>query len=205
MRDYPGAAGATLSFGNYAARLQSVLRRAKWDAAASLAAELLDCWKTGRQVFLCGNGGSAANALHIANDLIYGIGDGQRPGLRIHALPANSPVVTCLANDEGYAEIFSLQLRACARRGDVLIALSGSGNSANVLRAIEEARSLGVKSFAILGFDGGRAKSLVDVPIHFPVDDMQISEDLQLIVAHMTMQWLKDRATSASSAVPMSA
>lgn len=177
-------------FADYAARLGAVLQDAQWRDAEVLAIELLDCWRSGRQVFLCGNGGSAANAMHFANDLIYGVGKGDGPGLRVQALPANSSVLTCLANDEGYEEIFSLQLKACAVAGDVLIVFSGSGNSPNILRALEQAREQGVKSFAIVGFDGGQAKEFADVPIHFAVDDMQLSEDLQLIIAHMVMQWL---------------
>ena len=72
----------------------------------------------------------------------------------------------------------------------MLIALSGSGNSANIVRVIEQAKSMGVKSYALLGFSGGKCKQLADVPIHFPVNDMQIVEDLQIIVGHMLMQWL---------------
>ena len=111
-------------------------------------------------------------------------------GLRVSALPANSSVLTCLANDEGYESIFSMQLAVLGRRDDVLIALSGSGNSPNIVKALEQAKAMGIRSYAILGYSGGKAKALADVPIHFPVDDMQISEDLQLIVGHMIMQWL---------------
>ncbi len=183
----PGALGACAG---YAARLQQVLAAADWAPAAVLAEELRDCWASGRQVFLAGNGGSAGNAVHLANDLLYGISKACGSGLRVHALPANTSVLTCLANDEGYDRIFSLQLAVQARRGDVLVVLSGSGNSPNILAALEQAREIGMKTFAILGFDGGRARAMADVPIHFPVHDMQISEDLQLIVGHVAMQWL---------------
>lgn len=179
-----------LLFDDYAARLQKVLDSTDWTNVGVLARNLLDCWKAGRQVFLCGNGGSAANAMHIANDFLYGVAKGHGTGLRVHALSANTSVVTCLANDEGYADIFSLQLAALAGPGDTLIALSGSGNSPNILKALEQAKRVGMHSFAILGYTGGKAKAMADVPIHFAVDDMQISEDLQLIVAHMVMQWL---------------
>ena len=77
-----------------------------------------------------------------------------------------------------------------AQKGDLLIALSGSGNSGNIVRALEQASAMGVKSFAILGFSGGKSKQLADSAIHFPVNDMQIAEDLQRIVGHMVMQWL---------------
>jgi len=99
-------------------------------------------------------------------------------------------VITCLGNDEGYDNIFSYQLAVHGRSGDVLLAFSGSGNSPNILRALEEARRIGMKSYTIVAFTGGKAKTLADVAIHFPVDDMQIAEDTQTIVGHMIVQWL---------------
>ena len=180
----------TADFLDYADRLHATLKGADWAAVGQLAQTLRDCWRTGRRVFLCGNGGSAGNAIHIANDFLYGIGKGRIPGLRVQALPANVSVLTCLANDEGYAEIFSRQLMVDGQSGDVLIALSGSGNSPNILRALEQAKAMGIRSFAILGYSGGKAKGLADVALHFAIDDMQISEDLQVIISHMIMQWL---------------
>jgi len=188
MTDRQGATAA--AFRDYAARLNAVLAEGDWGKVALLADELADCVETQRQVFICGNGGSAGNAAHIANDFLYGISKTYGRGLRVHALPANTSVVTCLANDEGYDAVFSHQLAVMADPGDVLIVLSGSGNSPNVLKALETARETGLRSYAILGYSGGKAKGLTDVAIHFPVDDMQISEDMQLIVAHMIMQWL---------------
>ena len=155
---------------------------------------LYDAWVNQRQVFLCGNGGSAANALHIANDLHYGIGAcGPAPiipGMRVEALPANTGIITCLANDTGYENIFASQLKVRANQDDILIALSGSGNSPNIVNAITVARDLQMKSVAILAFDGGQCKELADLSIHFQIDDMQIAEDTQLIVGHLCMQWL---------------
>ena len=177
-------------FAGYAQRLQSVLASSDWSGVERLAVELGECWRAGRQVFLCGNGGSAGNAIHLANDFLYGISKTFGSGLRVSALPANPSVLTCLANDAGYDAIFSMQLAVQGRAGDVLIALSGSGNSPNILKALEQAKAMGIRTFAVLGYSGGKAKALADVPIHFPVDDMQISEDLQLVVGHMVMQWL---------------
>jgi D-sedoheptulose 7-phosphate isomerase len=108
----------------------------------------------------------------------------------VHSLSANPAAITCLANDEGYDQIFSMQLAVLAREGDVLIVLSGSGNSPNILAALEEAKAIGMTSYALLGFSGGKARALADVPIHFRVDDMQIAEDAQMIVGHMLLQWL---------------
>lgn len=175
---------------NYSTRLQDVLAKSDWSGVNQLAIDMLRCWQEGRQVFLCGNGGSAGNAIHLANDFLYGVAKTTGAGLKVMALSANSAVMTCLANDVGYDHIFSEQLAVQAQKGDLLIALSGSGNSGNIVRVIEQANTLGVKSFAILGFSGGICKQIADVPIHFPVNDMQISEDLQLIVGHMLMQYL---------------
>jgi D-sedoheptulose 7-phosphate isomerase len=99
-------------------------------------------------------------------------------------------VLTCLGNDEGYENVFSFQLSVLARRGDILLAFSGSGNSPNILRALEEAARIGMTSYAVVGFSGGKAKAAADVPIHFAVDDMQIAEDTQTIIGHMIVQWL---------------
>ena len=178
------------SFNNYANRLGTVLRDTDWKIISKLAQSLLLCWENGQQVFICGNGGSAANAIHLANDFIYGVAKEKGKGLKAIALSANSAILTCLANDLGYDAVFSEQLAVQGYEGDVLIVLSGSGNSPNVIAAIKQAKVMGVKSFAILGYTGGECKQLVDVPIHFPVEDMQIAEDIQLVVGHMLMQYL---------------
>jgi D-sedoheptulose 7-phosphate isomerase len=174
----------------YSSRLQDVLANSDWSSVNLLSQDMLCCWQEKRQVFFCGNGGSAGNAVHLANDFLYGIAKKTGGGLRVQALSANSAVMTCLANDIGYESIFSEQLAVQAQAGDLLIALSGSGNSPNIVRVIEQAKAMNVKSYAILGFTGGKCKEIADVPIHFPVSDMQIAEDLQLIVGHMMMQWL---------------
>ena len=177
-------------FADYSRRLQEVLATAEWSSVYQLAEAILESWQQGRRVFLCGNGGSAGNAIHLANDFLYGIAKTTGGGLRVMALSANSAVMTCLANDVGYDHIFSEQLAVQAQKGDLLIVLSGSGNSRNIVRVLEQAREMGVGSFAILGFSGGKSKQLADVAIHFPVNDMQIAEDMQLIIGHMVMQWL---------------
>lgn len=185
-------------FSDYSIRLQKVLSETSWAGVDLLAHDMLKCWTNKRQIFFCGNGGSAGNAIHLANDFLYGIAKKTGGGLKVTALTANSAVLTCLANDVGYEHIFSEQLAVLGEPGDLLIVLSGSGNSPNIVRALEQANSMGVKSYAILGYSGGRCKELADEPLHFPVNDMQISEDLQLIVGHMLMQWLyKNRPETA--------
>jgi D-sedoheptulose 7-phosphate isomerase len=177
-------------FLGYSQRLSDVLLRFDWSPVARLAEDLRDCWQTDRQVFLCGNGGSAGNASHLANDFLYPLSKAKGSGIRAHALTENPAVLTCLGNDEGYDNIFSYQLAVMARKGDLLLAFSGSGNSPNILRALEETKRIGMRSYAIVGYSGGKAKALADVPIHFAIDDMQIAEDTQTIVCHMIIQWL---------------
>jgi D-sedoheptulose 7-phosphate isomerase len=192
-------------FQGYSQRLCDVLLGFDWAPVVLLAEDLRDCWRSGRQVFLCGNGGSAGNASHMANDFLYPVSKIKGSAIRAHALTENPAVLTCLGNDEGYDEIFSFQLAALANNGDLLLAFSGSGNSKNILRALEEARSLGMKSYVIVGYSGGKAKGLADVPIHFAIDDMQIAEDTQTIICHMIMQWLhaqRDQFVSAGSGAP---
>ena len=177
-------------FQDYSVRLWAALMDLDLGSIEILTRHLAECTISRRQVFLAGNGGSAGNAIHLANDFLYGVA--KRPGhaLRVNALSANPSVITCLANDEGYDRIYEIQLAELAEAGDVLIVLSGSGNSPNILRALKQAKAMGVRSYAIVGFDGGEAKSLADVAIHAPINDMQIAEDLQVIIGHMMMQWL---------------
>ena len=155
-----------------------------------LAESLRIAWEEGNTVFFCGNGGSAGNAIHLANDFNYGIDKANGIGMKVDALPANQSIITCLANDEGYENIYSQQIKVKAKKGDILLVLSGSGNSPNIVNALEAGNEIGMKTFAILGFSGGKCKDLAQFPIHFAVDDMQVSEDLQTIVGHMCMQFL---------------
>lgn len=177
-------------FSDYSNRLNAALQDFDWAPVERLAYDLRDCWQAGRQVFFCGNGGSGGNANHLANDFLYALSKTRGSGLRVHSLSANPSTLTCLANDEGYDHVFSLQLAVLASKGDVLVAFSGSGNSPNILEALQEAKKIGMSSYAVLGYSGGKANALADVPIHFAIDDMQIAEDAQMVVGHMLMQWL---------------
>jgi D-sedoheptulose 7-phosphate isomerase len=181
---------STALFSDYASRLQDLLGRTDWSGVAQLGHEMRECWAHGRQVLFCGNGGSAGNAIHLANDYLYGIAKRTGGGMRVSSLSANAAVITCLANDIGYDSIYSEQLAVQAQPGDLLVVLSGSGNSPNILKVLAQAKAMGVKSCAILGYSGGKAKAMADLPIHFEIDDMQIAEDMQLILGHMIMQWL---------------
>jgi D-sedoheptulose 7-phosphate isomerase len=186
-------------FSDYSSRLSAALQGFDWTPVERLAYELRDCWQTGRQLFLCGNGGSGGNANHLANDFLYALSKTKGSGLRVHSLSANPSTLTCLANDEGYDQVFSLQLAVLARAGDVLVVFSGSGNSPNIVKALAEAKTIGMTSYAVLGYSGGKAKALADVPIHFAIDDMQIAEDAQMVIGHMLMQWLYAQRDEISS------
>ena len=174
----------------YKKKLNQALNADAFEQVNILGNALLEAWKDQKKIYICGNGGSAGNAIHLANDFLYGAGIKNGCGLSVEALSANPAVITCLANDIGYDYIYSEQLKAKATSGDVLMALSGSGNSLNIVNAINFGNTIGMKTFAILGFTGGVCKEIVQHPIHFEINDMQVAEDIQLIVGHICMQWL---------------
>ena len=183
----------TQSPNEYASVLVRTLTDADWGPVNNLIKQLRKTRGQGKQVFICGNGGSAANAIHLANDFLYGASNEKGKGIKVEALSANVSILTCLGNDISYDEIFSQQLIVKGNPGDLLLVLSGSGNSPNILRAVEVAIDLGLTTAAVLGFDGGHCKGIVQIPVHFPIQDMQISEDLQLVVGHICMKNLVKR------------
>ena len=178
---------------NYLQSIDTTWERIDWVRVKNLSNDLFDAWKSGTKVFICGNGGSASNANHLANDFLYGISPEDGKGLKVHALTANIAVNTCLANDTGYENIFSNQLSALADTNDILIVFSGSGNSPNVVEAIRKANTLEMKTHAILGFDGGKCKEFAGNAIHIPIDNMQVAEDFQMMIGHILMLDLKGR------------
>lgn len=185
-------------FTAYAESLQEVLAAADWTNVLELGNVLFMARENRKKVFICGNGGSAANADHLANDFIYAMAKSTGAGIDAVSLCSNSAVLSCLANDVGYEEVFSEQLAVSAKPGDVLIVLSGSGNSSNVVRALEMGKNLSLTTASVVGFDGGKCKQLADLPIHFAVNDMQISEDLQLVVGHMLMKWMQRKLQTSA-------
>ncbi len=175
----------------YRENLSEMLRSDQFEKIPQLVEILRKAWIGKKTIFFCGNGGSLANAIHLANDFIYGAGKKHGIGLKTEALGANQAIMSCLSNDVSYSEIFSEQLRVKGLPGDVLIALSGSGNSENIVKALIKAHKLGMETVSILGFDGGKCKTLADLTFHFPINDMQISEDIQMVIGHMCMQILE--------------
>ncbi len=174
----------------YFSNLNEVLNQDLRANIIKLSELLFDAWSKKKSIYICGNGGSAGNAIHIANDMLYGAGEKNGTGIRIESLSANPAVITCLANDIGYENIFSEQIRVKANKGDLLIVLSGSGNSKNIINAINTAKQIDMEVFGIIGFNGGECKNILKNYVHTNINDMQICEDMQMIILHICMQWL---------------
>lgn len=139
------------------------------------------------RIYICGNGGSAATASHFQNDFNKGISEYIDLPFRFHCLNDNIATIMAIANDIGYDEVFRFQLRGVMEPRDILVAISGSGNSRNVLNAVEYAKERGNQVIGITGYDGGKLRKLSDVSLHAPVDSMQVTEDIHLIFDHMMM------------------
>lgn len=137
--------------------------------------------KSGGVIYICGNGGSSANANHIANDLMLGFGK-KKIGFKFVSLSSNFAQISCIANDLSYDDIYSHQINLLCQKKDLLILLSGSGNSKNIIKAIITAKKIKMNFFGIYGFDGGKAKKLSKNFIHIKTFDMQIAEDFQMII-----------------------
>ena len=194
MKGYPTYATST----EYLKKVAELLEELP-DQGDRFVEALYSGFEAGRTVFMIGNGGSAANASHFAQDLAKGTLSSMSATrrFRVIALTDNIGFITALANDEGYDAIFEQQLRNLATAGDLLVAISGSGNSPNVIRAVEFARSIEMTVIGVTGFDGGKLKPLSDVSVHIPVDDMGMSEALHGVVFHLAMSRLRERLAEA--------
>lgn len=183
---------------SYLEYLQTVLRSIDTREIGDFIRTLLDARERGANIFFIGNGGSAATASHFANDIAIGTNDYDRP-FRAMSLVDNVPVVTAIGNDFGYEEIFVRQLRVLARKGDVLIAISASGNSPNLLKAFEWASTAGVRTVALTAFDGGAMKKMADQGVHVPTAPKEYgpAEDAHMVLDHLVGAYLM-RAVRAS-------
>ena len=165
----------------------------------ALADAMYACYEQGRFIFLCGNGGSGSNASHFCEDVGKGTlrrEDFDREGkrrFRILSLTDNTPYILAWGNDEGFERVFVEQLKNLAGPGDLLIAISGSGNSPNVLRAVEWANAHGLRTFGCTGFDGGKLRSLARQGLHVPLGDMGIVESIHLTAFHWVVDNLHAR------------
>lgn len=156
---------------------------------------LFEAYRNGKTVFVIGNGGSAANASHLAQDLAKGTlaHPDQEKRLRAMSLTDNLPFISALGNDEGYDRIFVQQLRTFADKGDLLVAISGSGNSPNIISAVDYANSIGMATIGITGFSGGKLRTLAHHGVHVPLDDMCTSESIHSIIFHYVILSLQEK------------
>lgn len=180
--------------------LSVVLKAIDKHAISRFIQTLLDARERGATIYFIGNGGSATTASHFANDLAVGTDSYFKP-FRAVSLTDNQAVVTAIANDFGYQDVFARQLRILGRAGDVLVGISASGNSPNVLAAIEYASSAGIKSVSITAFDGGRMKDMADENIHVPTQHKEYgpSEDAHMILDHLVGAYLFRFVRNASA------
>jgi len=161
---------------------------------------LYEAWKNDRQVFILGNGGSASTASHFACDLGKGtlsrVYDLKMKRFRVISLTDNVAIMTAFANDLSYDDIFSQQLHNLVRHGDIVIAITGSGNSKNVIKAIDLANKAGAVTIAFLGFEGGKVKEMADHVVHVKCDNYGIIEDIHLSLNHVITSYLKEKINS---------
>jgi D-sedoheptulose 7-phosphate isomerase len=183
---------------SYVQNVRATLERLPWDEVENVIALLHGARLEGRQVFLLGNGGSAATAAHLTCDLGKGTEAAGYPNLRVIALTDNMSTFSAYANDRGYEQAFAGQLAVLMQPGAVVIGISGSGNSANVLNAVRFARENGATTIGFVGFDGGVLKGLVDFCLHVENHCMQQVEDIHLVLGHAIMNGLR-RITDQSA------
>lgn len=138
-------------------------------------------------IYVFGNGGSAATASHFQNDFNKGVSEHIDKKFRFLCLNDNIATIMAVANDIGYEEVFRFQLQGKIKKGDILIAISGSGNSPNVINAVEYGKKQGCKVVGLTGYSGGRLKELSDISLHVPINSMQITEDVHMIFNHLMM------------------
>jgi D-sedoheptulose 7-phosphate isomerase len=189
FRDRPSPA---VYAARYLAYLQQLLATVSRDEIAAFVRALLDAREQGARIYFIGNGGSAATASHFANDLTLGTRSTGRP-FRAMSLTDNSAVLTAAANDDGYAEIFTSQLKALMEPGDVVVAISASGNSPNIVQAVRWANDHGAVTVGLTGFDGGVLRTLAQLSVHVPTRAGEYGpvEDLHMVVDHLVTAYLR--------------
>lgn len=176
---------------DYLATIRNLIDAAPIDALAGALGMLEAAWREGRQVFVIGNGGSAATASHWACDLGKNSAAQDGPRLRVISLADNVASLTAIANDRGYEEVFVEQLRGALRAEDLLVGISASGNSPNVVRAFAYARRHGARTLAVVGFDGGQLAGMADCVVHVAAHEYGPVEDMHLIVNHVAADWFR--------------
>lgn len=178
------------SAGDYLGELGKLLGKVDAAAIDRFSAELFAAWRDGRRVLVFGNGGSAMTASHMISDLVKGASVPGQKRLQAIGLSDNVAMLTALANDGSYEDIFIFPLESYAQKGDVAVAISASGNSPNVVKACAWAKEHGLRVVALTGFRGGKVKELADLHINIPSDNYGLVEDLHLSIDHIVSQKL---------------
>ena len=171
--------------------LTSVLKTIDAREIGQFIETLLDARERGATIYFIGNGGSSATASHFANDIAIGTNSYDKP-FRAVSLTDSNAIITAVGNDFGYEEIFVRQLRVLGRTGDVVVAISASGNSPNLIRAFDYAKSIGIKTVAITAFDGGKMKQMDDEGVHVPTAPKEYgpAEDAHMVLDHLVGAYL---------------
>jgi D-sedoheptulose 7-phosphate isomerase len=181
----------------YLTELKSVLDRLPLEKVDRVVEAIEAAHATGKQIFIIGNGGSAATASHMMNDLCKGTlghkGDASWKRFRVIALTDNVSLMTAWANDTNYNHIFSEPLKNFAQRGDLLVAISASGNSPNIITAVEAAKQIGVQVVGLAGFGGGKLAKMADVAFVVPSDGYGPVEDVHMILDHIITGYLYEK------------
>ena len=177
--------------GAYLDYLTSVLKAIDTREIGQFIETLLDARERGANIYFIGNGGSAATASHFANDIAIGTNSYEKP-FRAVSLTDSNAIITAVGNDFGYEEIFVRQLRVLGQPGDVVVAISASGNSPNLIRAFDYAKSIGIKTVAITAFDGGKIKQMADEGVHVPTAPKEYgpAEDAHMVLDHLVGAYL---------------
>ena len=165
----------------------NTLQKLDVDAINQALNLLLEAYQEHKCIYIFGNGGSSSTASHFENDFNKGVSEPLKTKFRFRCLNDNVATLMAVANDMGFEEVFRYQLTDRIEPGDLVIAISGSGNSKNVINAVEYAKSCGNKIIGITGYDGGKLRRMCDVSLHVPVNSMQISEDVHMIFDHLMM------------------
>jgi len=181
---------------NYISTLQLTMDQLSPQSIADVIAVLQQARVRGSQVFILGNGGSASTASHFACDLAKNTRQEGLPHFRVIGLTDNMAMFSALANDEGYENVFSEQLASLVRPGDIVIAISASGNSKNVIRAVDIAHRLGATVVGFTGFDGGDLRQLANFNIHVGSNIIEHVEDIHLMLEHLIVRSIKDQVQS---------
>ena len=180
----------------YFSEISEALLKTNFNIFTNIIDEIIGSKRNNHTIFSAGNGGSSATASHFINDLVKGCRVYNREGFRAICLNDSTPLVTCLANDFSYEEIFSILLRTYAKPGDILMVFSGSGNSPNIVHVCETARQMGLIVIGFGGRDGGKMKELCDYIIIAPTDSMEQIEDLHMIYIHSLICSLREKLKS---------